>query len=96
MTAEKKRIIEIDPRVIEVPREKPKHVPGDDGFFSSTELMERWHCSLDKVNKIVEPYRGQAGFIDFGSAGSLKKHTRKRGFVRIHRTLVMRIENDFT
>jgi hypothetical protein len=42
----------------------------------------------------VEAYRGQSGFLDLGHAENVRKRKRKYSIIRIHKTLLARIEED--
>jgi hypothetical protein len=62
-------------------------------YFSVSAIAERWQCSTDKAARMLENFRGEQGFLDLGSAGNLKKHTRKYSIIRVHPELLAKIEN---
>lgn len=65
----------------------------DVSFLSVAAIATRWSLSTDKVSKILERYRGQQGFLDFGRPGrDLKKHLRKYSVIRVSPELLARIE----
>jgi len=93
----KMRRVEVDPRIIEYPREKPKpaHVPAAGEWYSVASIAAKWSMSTDKVFRTVEGYRGRKGFMDQGTKANLKTHTRRSSFIRISPELLAQMEADF-
>jgi hypothetical protein len=89
-----RKIIEVDPRVIEYPREKPKPVRSEDGLYSVEMLAERWAFSTDKTSRILEKYRGERGFTDWGAPENVRTHKRRFSIIRITSALLQRIESE--
>jgi hypothetical protein len=73
---------------------KPEHVPSADGWASVHTLALKWGCSNNTVSRRLEKYRGREGFMDRGSKGSTKTHTRKYAVLAISPQLVLQIEAD--
>jgi hypothetical protein len=61
-------------------------------YYSVAAIAERWALSTDKVSRVLEAYRDDPGYKDFGSPGDTRRHTRKYSIVRIHPTLLAKIE----
>ena len=60
-------------------------------YFSVKSIAQRWACSEDKVSRVLETYRGRAGFIDLAIR---KKRKRKYSIIRIAPFLLKEIEGD--
>jgi hypothetical protein len=87
-------ILDLRQRVIEYVKDKPKSVRSADGLWSVEMLAERWAFSTDKTSRVLEGYRGQPGFSDFGSAENVRTHKRRFSIIRITSALLQRIESE--
>jgi hypothetical protein len=63
-------------------------------YFSPSAIATRWACSIDKVSRILEAYRGNTGFMDLGSPESVRARKRRYSIIRIHPDLLARIEGE--
>jgi hypothetical protein len=63
-------------------------------YFSPSAIATRWDCSVDKVAKMLEKFRGQAGFMDLGSPEDVRRRKRRYSIIRIHPDLLARIEGE--
>jgi hypothetical protein len=74
---------------------QPDIDPPQDGprpIYQSVQMIaKKWECSEDKVLRVLEKYRGCAGFMDLGSEGS--RYRRKKSMLRIHPNLLIEIES---
>ena len=61
-------------------------------YFSVSAIATRWQCSTDKVARMLERFRAETGFLDLGSGENVRKHKRRYSIIRIHPTLLQRIE----
>jgi hypothetical protein len=61
-------------------------------FFSVSAIASRWAVSEDTVARRLEQFRGEQGFLDLGTPEDVKKHKRRYSVVRIHPTLLEKIE----
>ncbi len=61
-------------------------------YLSADSIATRWSCSVDKVSRVLEGYRGESGFMDLGSREDVRKHKRRYSIYRIHPKLLTRIE----
>ena len=61
-------------------------------YFSPSAIAARWDCSVDKVSRILESYRGKEGFMDLGSPEDVRGRKRRYSILRIHPDLLVRIE----
>jgi hypothetical protein len=61
-------------------------------YFSVSAIAERWQCSTDKAARMLENFRGEEGFLDLGSGEDVRKHKRRYSIIRIHPTLLQKIE----
>jgi hypothetical protein len=59
-------------------------------YYSVSKLSERWGFSETKVSRLLEKFRGHAGFLDFGDGN--RRNKRKYSIIRIHPMLVKEIE----
>jgi hypothetical protein len=61
-------------------------------YLKVSAIAKRWDCSEDKVNRIVEKYRGRSGFLDLAIVS--KKRKRKYAIIRIAPFLLKEIEGN--
>ncbi|MGD0214288.1 MAG: hypothetical protein ABSB87_13745 [Terriglobales bacterium] len=59
-------------------------------YYSVSMLAARWQFSETKVSRLLEKFRGRAGFIDFGQGD--RRIKRKYAIIRIHPNLLKEIE----
>jgi hypothetical protein len=72
----------------------PRHDSAELFDYSPDILAERWGCSTDKVNRVLEGYRGESGFMDLGNPEDVRAHKRRYSIIRIHPDLLEQIESD--
>jgi hypothetical protein len=66
--------------------------PGDElVYYNVSRIAKRWACSEDKVSRVLEKYRGRAGFMDL-AGGTLVRRKRRYSIIRIHPSLLKEIE----
>ena len=68
--------------------------PAPDEWYTVTRISKRWKMSPESVSLIVSRYRNRQGFMDAGSHGDTKRHTRARAIIRISPELLQIIERD--
>jgi hypothetical protein len=61
-------------------------------YWSVSRIAQRLDCSTDKATRLLEQYRGQEGFLDLGSPEDVRKHKRRYSIIRVHPTLLQKIE----
>lgn len=61
-------------------------------YYSPAAIAERWRCSVDKVSRVLEAYRGKDGFMDLGSPEDVRRRKRRYSIIRIHPNLLAQIE----
>jgi hypothetical protein len=88
----------LSPSLTEVREKKsPRRLDIDSAelFYHSPDILaERWGCSTDKVNRVLEGYRGESGFMDLGNPEDVRAHKRRYSIIRIHPDLLKQIESD--
>jgi hypothetical protein len=65
-----------------------------EAWFTVTRIAKRWKFSAESVSVVLQRYRGRTGFLDKGSKGNLKTHTRAYSQIRISPQLLKIIESD--
>ena len=68
--------------------------PSPDSWLTVSMVARKWKMSPESASAILQRYRGRQGFLDAGSHGDLKRHTRARAIIRVSPALLKVIEGD--
>jgi hypothetical protein len=68
--------------------------PAPTEWYTVSMISRKWKMSPETASLILQKYRGRQGFMDAGSHGDTKRHTRARAIIRISPQLLEIIERD--